>query len=141
MMRVLLDTNVVLDHLLAREPYVDAAEQVISLVDAGCLEGLICSTTATTIHYLACKVVGGPAAVEYLRKLLLIFDVACVDRHVLRSALDLRFADSEDAVIHEAACQAGAAAIVTRDAKDFTNSELPVFSPLELLAAIRAEQR
>ena len=40
-MKVLLDTNVVLDHLLAREPHVGAAEQVMSLVDAGRLEGLI----------------------------------------------------------------------------------------------------
>lgn len=139
-MRVLFDTNVVLDQLLAREPHVDSAERVMSLVDAGRLEGLICSTTATTIHYLASKAVGAPAALEYLRKLLLIFDVACVDREVLTSALDLGFADFEDAVIHEAARKAGAAAIVTRDAKDFARSELPVFSPLELLAAMRAEQ-
>jgi hypothetical protein len=57
----------------------------------------------------------------------------------LRSALDAGFADFEDAVVHEAARQAGAAAIVTRNGKDFVRSELPVFSPAELLAAMRAE--
>ena len=45
-MRVLFDTNVVLDHLLEREPHVDAAERLLSLVDTGRLEGVICSTTA-----------------------------------------------------------------------------------------------
>ena len=138
-MKVLFDTNVVLDQLLDREPHVESAEQLLSLVDAGRLEGLICSTTATTIHYLAARAVGAPAAMEYIRKLLSIFDVACVDREVLRSALDLGFADFEDAVIHEAARQAGAAAIVTRNGKDFARSELPVLSPAELLAAMRAE--
>jgi len=137
--KVLFDTNVVLDQLLDREPHVESAEQLLSLVDAGRLEGLICSTTATTIHYLAARAVGAPAAMEYIRKLLSIFDVACVDREVLRSALDLGFADFEDAVIHEAARQAGAAAIVTRNGKDFARSELPVLSPAELLAAMRAE--
>jgi predicted nucleic acid-binding protein len=137
--RVLFDTNVVLDHLLEREPFVDAAEQLLSLVDAGEVEGLICSTTATTIHYLAAKAVGASAAVEYLRELLSIFDVACVDKDVLRTALDAGFADFEDAVVHEAARRAGASAIVTRDASDFARSQLPVFSPIELLAAVRAD--
>lgn len=139
-MKVLFDTNVVLDHLLAREPYADAAEQLLSLADAGRIDGVICSTTATTIHYLASKAVGTSAAVSHLRKLLAIFDVACVDREVLLGALDAGFSDFEDAVLHEAACTAGAAAIVTRNGKDFARSALPVFSPAELLAALYADQ-
>jgi predicted nucleic acid-binding protein len=137
--KVLFDTNVVLDQLLEREPHVDAAEQLLGLVDAGLLEGLICSTTVTTIHYLASKAVGAQAAMGSVRKLLSFLDVACVDREVLRSAIDFGFADFEDAVIHEAARLAGAAAIVTRNGRDFARSELPVFSPAEMLAAVQAE--
>ena len=137
-MKVLFDTNIVVDQLLAREPFVDNAERLLSLVDTGRIDGVICSTTVTTIHYLASKVVGAPAALEYVRKLLAIFDVACVDRDVLNSALDLGFSDFEDAVLHEAACKAGAVAIVTRNGKDFTRSALPVFDPAELLAAVYA---
>jgi len=137
--KVLFDTNVVLDHLLGREPFVDAAEQLLSLVDSGRIDGVICSTTATTIHYLASKAVGSSAALDYLRKLLAIFDVACVDRDVLRVALDAGFSDFEDAVLHEAACKVGAVAIVTRDGKDFAKSTLPVFDPIELLAAVYSD--
>jgi len=137
--KVLFDTNVVLDHLLGREPFVDAAEQLLSLVDSGRIDGVICSTTATTIHYLASKAVGASAAMEYLRKLLAIFDVACVDRDVLLGALDAGFSDFEDAVLHEAACEIGAAAIVTRNGMDFVRSALPVFDPVELLAAVYAD--
>lgn len=140
-MKVLLDTNVVLDQLLAREPHVGPAEQVMSLVDAGRLEGLLCATTVTTIHYLASKAVGAGLAADHLRNLLAVFDVACVDRNVLRNALDGRFADFEDAVVHEAALRSGAAAIVTRDAKGFASSEVPVFSPAEFLAALGAERQ
>jgi predicted nucleic acid-binding protein len=137
--RVLFDTNVVLDHLLARAPFVDSAERLLSLVDSGGLEGAVCSTTVTTIHYLACKAVGASEATDYVRELLAIFDIACVDREMLRGALDAGFSDYEDAVLHEAARAAGASAIVTRNGKDFTRSTLPVFTPIELLAALQAD--
>lgn len=139
-MRVLFDTNVILDHLLAREPHVDAAERLLSMVDTGTIDGVICSTTATTIHYLACKSVGAKAAMDYLGSLLEMFDVACVDRDVLLGALAAGFSDFEDAVLHEAAASAGVSAIVTRNGKDFSASTLPVFDPIELLAAIEARQ-
>ena len=138
-MKVLFDTNVVLDHLFEREPHADKAEQLLNLVDMGRIDGVICSTTATTIHYLASKVVGASAAADYLRSLLALFDVACVDRGVLQGALDLGFPDFEDAVLHEAARKVGAAAIVTRNGKDFAGSVLPVFDPAELLAAVYAD--
>ncbi len=70
--------------------------------------------------------------------LLAIFDVAGVDREVLPGALDTGFPDYEDAALHEAACAAGAAAIVTHNGKDFSRSLLPVSDPPELLAAVRA---
>ena len=55
---------------------------------------------------------------------------------VLTRALDLRFADYEDAVVHEAAIASGATAIVTRDAMGFSRATLPVYMPIELLAAL-----
>ncbi len=45
------------------------------------------------------------------------------------------FSDFEDAVLREAACNVGAAAIVTCNGKDFGRSVLPVCDPAELLAA------
>lgn len=140
-MKVLFDTNVVLDHLLEREPFVEAAERLLSLVDLGGLEGMLCSTTVTTIHYLASRAVGPSEAIAYIRELLAIFDVACVDREILRSALDAGFSDYEDAVLHEAARVAGASVIVTRNGKDFARSTLPVLTPGELLAALQAESK
>jgi predicted nucleic acid-binding protein len=137
--RVLFDTNVVLDHLLDREPFVEAAERLLSLVDSGALDGVVCSTTVTTIHYLASKAVGAPEATKYVGELLAIFDVAPVDREVLSAAMGAGFSDFEDAVLYEAARAAGAGAIVTRNGRDFTRSALPVFTPGELLAALQAE--
>jgi predicted nucleic acid-binding protein len=135
-MRILFDTNVVLDVLLAREPFAAIALQLLSLADTGRLQGVLCGTTVTTIHYLATKAVGRRQAQRHVRELLAIFEVAPVDGGVLARAIDLRFADYEDAVLHEAALAAGVAGIVTRNASDFSTASIPILSPEELLSAV-----
>lgn len=137
-MRILFDTNVVLDVLLAREPHLGSAAQLFSLVDNGRIEGVISATTVKTIHYIAAKSVGAASAARHLGDLLEMFDVACVDRPVLKAALALDFPDFEDAVLHEAARATDADALVTRNVKDFGRASIPVFDPAELLAAITA---
>jgi predicted nucleic acid-binding protein len=136
--KVLFDTNVVLDVLLEREPHIGVAAKLFALVDNGRLEGSICATTATTIYYIAAKSFGRRRAHAQVHELLGLFDIAAVDRDVLDRALDLDFADFEDAVAHEAARAGGMSAIVTRDGGDFAKASLPVLDPHELLAAIAA---
>jgi len=65
-----------------------------------------------------------------------LFGIASVDEGALSRALDLGFADFEDAVVHEAAVASGATAIVTRDAKGLRRATLLVYTPVELLAAL-----
>ena len=131
-MKVLFDTNIVLDVLMDRLPYSDAAVEMFSRVEDGAVIGYLCGTTITTVFYLAAKTVGAARAQEEIKKLLSLFEVAPVNRHVLESALALDFNDFEDAVIHEAARHIGADAIVTRNQKDFKKSGIPVYSSEEM---------
>jgi len=135
---VLFDTNVILDVLLEREPFIDAASKLFALVDNGRIKGSICATTVTTIFYITAKDFGQRRARDQVHGLLGLFEVAPVDRDVLDGALDVDFSDYEDAVLHEAARAAGATAIVTRDRRDFVNAAIPALDPQELLAAIAA---
>ena len=112
-MRVLLDTNVVLDLLLDRDPWSKTAAMLFSRVESGTLDGYLGATTVTTIYYLAAKAVGAAAAREEIRRLLALCAIAPVNRPVLEAALELDFADFEDSVLHEAARQVGAEAVVT----------------------------
>lgn len=138
-MRVLFDTNVLLDVLLEREPYVQVATRLVAAVDNGRIEGSICATAVTTLYYIGAKDLGRKRAHEQVRTLLSMFEVAPVDRDVLQRALDDDgFTDYEDAVAHEAAQAAGVSAIVTRNGRDFAKATIPVVEPLELLAAIAA---
>ena len=61
-MRVLLDTNVVLDLLLDRDPWSKTAAKLFSRVESGTLDGYLGATTVTTIYYLATKAVGAKTA-------------------------------------------------------------------------------
>jgi predicted nucleic acid-binding protein len=139
-MKVLFDTNVILDVLLARAPHAAFAARLLDLVDRRKIEGLLCATTVTTLHYLAAKAVGRRKAERQVRDLLAMFGIAPVDHAVLAQALALGFPDYEDAVLHEAARAAGAVGIVTRNRKDFRAASLPVFDPRELLSVILAAE-
>ncbi len=131
-MKVLFDTNIVLDVLMDRMPYSEAAVELFSKVENGAIIGYLCGTTITTVYYLASKVVGAARAQKEIKKLLGLFEVAPVNRPVLESALIADFNDFEDAVIHEAACHVGADAIVTRNQKDYKKSQISVYTSTEL---------
>ena len=140
-MRLLFDTNVILDVLLDREPFSTTAAQLFSQVETGDLSGYICATTVTTVHYLASKAAGPVRAKKEIMKLLALFEIAPVNRPVLEAALTSHFVDFEDAVVHEAAIQVGAQGIVTRDIPGFKQAKIHIYSPEELSGMLRVRDK
>jgi len=138
-LKILLDTNIVLDVFMDRMPFSDTAVELFSKVEAGAIIGYLCGTTITTVYYLASKILGAARAQEEIKKLLSLFEVAPVNRLVLESALVVDFNDFEDAVIHEAACHVGADAIVTRNLKDFKKSRISVYTSDELVRILNSQ--
>lgn len=61
-MRVLIDTNVVLDFLQEREPFVENAARLFERIDAGEIEGFIAATTITNIYYIVRRAAGRAVA-------------------------------------------------------------------------------
>jgi predicted nucleic acid-binding protein len=139
--KVLVDTNVVLDLLLDRTPHAKAAGQIFALIERNVISGYLCATTLTTVHYLAIKVVGRTESLAEVGKLLRLFEVAPVNRAVLQGALETEgFVDFEDSVLHEAARQVDADALVTRNESDFKKAVLTVYGPNELISILAAQQ-
>jgi predicted nucleic acid-binding protein len=132
--RLLIDVNVVLDVLLDRAPFADAASTVWAAIEDGRAEGFIAAHAVTTIHYLNARSVGSRMARQTTEALLGVFDVAPVDATVLESALALDWSDFEDAVTAASARRAKCHAIVTRDPRDFRRSPVRVLSPSEAAA-------
>ena len=135
-MRAIVDTNVVLDVLLERDPFVKQAVEVFCLVEESRLDAFICATTVTTIDYLLVKSLPKSKARNALRKLISLFEIATVNRPVIERALVSKIQDFEDAVLDEAGQMAGVDFVITRNAKDFSKSSLKVYDPNEFLALL-----
>ena len=129
MKRVLFDTNVVLDVLLDRQPYVEASAAAWAAVETGVAEGMLAAHAVTTIHYLVRKERGNAKARRIVSAILRVFGVAAVDAAVLQEALELPWPDFEDAVTAAAARTAGCEFIVPRDPKGFRGSPVRSLTP------------
>ncbi len=137
-MRAFLDTNVVCDWLLKREPWRADAEIIAQRIADGQLECLIAATTVTNLFYVARKLVGREAALSLVGHCLTSFEVWPVDSRVLRVALNQSGGDFEDNVQLIVAVDAAADCIVTRDAKGFQGASIRVLPPDQFVAELRA---
>ena len=119
MKRVLLDTNVVLDFALKREPYYKNAEAILVAIANGNACGYITAAMATDIFYLLQKTNGKSFALSMLADLITILDVLSVYSEDVRYALSLGWDDFEDALQAQVAVRNGMNAIITRNRKDY----------------------
>jgi predicted nucleic acid-binding protein len=137
MKKILFDTNVILDVLLDRQPYVEASAAAWAAAETGTAEGMLAAHAVTTIHYLVGQELGGPKARRIVSAILRVFRVAAVDGAVVEEALQSPVSDFEDAVTAAAARVAGCECIVTRDPKGFRGSPVRSFTPEAVTPLIR----
>jgi len=139
-MKILLDTNVVLDVLLAREPFVDLAREIFILIENGETEGYLCATSVTTLHYLIGRESNKKEADEIIKKLLTLFEVSPVTKKILYDASINNGLDYEDSVIYTSAFYSEIDIIVTRDKKGFKESKISTLNPKEFLAFFESQK-
>lgn len=136
MKRVLFDSDVLLDILAQREPFVAASARALNTVMQNQVEGYVSGHAVTNIFYILRRQVGNEVARELLAKLLQHLQVASVTDEVIRQALNSSIKDFEDAVTSAAALTAGLEIIVTRNTPDFVVSLVPAMLPDEFLTML-----
>jgi len=136
--KALFDTNVILDVLLDKEPFSEHASYLMSKVERSEINGFVCATTVTTIHYLLSKYLDKEKSKKSIASIIALFEVASVNRLVIENALKSKFTDFEDSVLHESARHAGAEYIITRNIKDFKSSKIPAYTPTEFLSMLES---
>ena len=129
MKRLLVDTNVVLDVLLDRQPHAESSVAIWAFVEAGHWEGFLAAHAITTIHYLVRKELGAVRTKQLITLILRVFRVASVDGPIVEQALRLPLVDFEDAVTAAAALAAECEFIVSRDPRGFKGSPVRVLGP------------
>ncbi|MGB7442495.1 MAG: PIN domain-containing protein [Coleofasciculaceae cyanobacterium] len=133
-MRALIDTNIVLDYLLEREPFLQDADALFQAIGSEQVIGYVTATTLTDIFYIARR---QTQSVERARQVvsttLAVMEICPVNRAVLEVALTSGLKDFEDAVQISCAIAQSLEAIVTRNTQDFSNATVPVLSVSQLL--------
>ena len=136
--KVFIDTNVMVDLLAKREPFYEAAKQLFSLVDLGKCVAVVAPISFSTAAYLLERKLNYDKLSQLLREFASIVEIAGIDERIVRKSLatNSRFRDIEDAMQHYAAIQSECDCIITRNVKDFTSSDIPVYLPVDFLKLI-----
>ena len=134
MKKLFIDTNIVIDLLSRREPFYEEAANLFSLADKKIIELSISSSTIANISYTLLRQTNSTSAKEILRKLRLIINILPLDDKIIGIALnDNLFDDFEDGLQYFTAIENNQDLIVTRNLKDFKNSDLPVMTARQFL--------
>lgn len=136
MSRIFLDTNVILDLLGERVPFFDSIAKVATLADQKKLTLIVSPLSFTTIDYILNKFESSESVLNKLRKFKIICELCVVNEETIDKALNSDFKDFEDAVQYFSALQSNSSIILTRNARDFKNSTIPIMTAEEYLSSI-----
>lgn len=127
---VLIDTDVILDSFFDRKPFSRFSTEVLNLCEQEQILGFTTPVIISNVYYLLRKAGRHQLVIEKIKQLLTIIEVLNMDKNVVIKALNSEFRDFEDALQNFSAIQNGDIKIVlTRNIKDFSKSELAVFTP------------
>ena len=113
--RIFLDTNVILDFFLEREPFYYDALKLWAACEEGAVDGYVSALTINNVHYIAQRIKNPTTAMIAVRGILDVFNVVPLDKELLRRAADLHDRDYEDDIQLQSAVKAGCSHLLTRD--------------------------
>ena len=133
-MRYMIDTNVILDVLLQREPFFQESKNVLSYCEERSIEGFISASAATDIFYLVRKGLGSTdEAYKALGHILNIVKVLTVTNEDVNSAFLQKANDIEDCLLATCAKSNKCDGIITRNTKDFLTFGIKLYQPEDII--------
>lgn len=138
-MKIVFDTNVIIDAVALRQPFCEEAKQILLMAAEEKIVGFLTSNSITDIFYVIRRNLQEPAARAIIRSLLYSLEVIEVGGADCWQALNLPMEDFEDALMSTCAEKIGAEYIISRDI-DFakTSSSVKVISPTDFLAKFKS---
>ncbi len=128
-MRALLDTNIILDIALNRQPFAQTTQRVFDLSSQLNITLFVTATAITDPYYIARKSLGRTRTLELITNLLTLVEIAAVNRDTIIASLNSDLHDFEDAVQVNAAQLHDITIIITRNESDFVGAGLKVYNP------------
>ena len=127
--RIVLDTNVILDFFLEREPFYYDALKLWAACEEGAVDGYVSALTINNVHYIAQRIKNPTTAMIAVRGILDVFNVVPLDKELLRRAADLHDRDYEDDIQLQSAVKAGCSHLFTRDPTHFHSKAIAIVPP------------
>jgi len=135
-MKILVDTNVILDVLCNRAEFVESSSKVWKYCEINQIEGYISALSVPNIVYILRKELTPQRTGQLIQQITMIFKVVDLKLSDLKSAAEMFAYDYEDALQMCQANRISADYIITRNIRDFKDSKIPVLKPSELLERV-----
>ncbi|MEG3868992.1 MULTISPECIES: PIN domain-containing protein [unclassified Microcoleus] len=132
-MKILIDTNIIVDVALDREPFFSESDRILTFVEEAKIQGYISASTFSDLYYIIRRDRGRDWTLDFLRQLATFCQVATVDNSVISMALTCNFKDFEDAIQYSTAVINRIDAIVTRNPRDFPVTTPRILTPNQLI--------
>lgn len=136
--KLFLDTNVVVDLLGEREPFYDVAARIASMADKGRIQLIVSALTYSTVFYLLSRFEDKEQVKEKIRKFKVIAQTVELTDQIIEKGLASKFVDFEDALQYYCALQKDSNMLITRNVKDFKESDIPVLTPEEYFSSLKS---
>lgn len=131
--KLFLDTNVVIDLLGERDPFYESAAKIATLADKGKIKIYVSALTYSTVFYLLARFENNEVVKEKIRKFKVITETSDLTNKIIDKGLASKFSDFEDSLQYYSALKMDCNIFITRNGKDFKESEMPVLTPNEYL--------
>ena len=135
--KLFIDTNIMLDLLGERIPFYNSIAKIATLADKSQLTLVASALSYATVSYFLTKFENTEKAKEKLRKFKIISEICDLDEVIIEKGLNSNFSDFEDSLQYFSALKSNCSILVTRNGKDFKESQIPVMTADEYLMSIR----
>ncbi len=135
--KLFIDTNIMLDLLGERIPFYNSIAKIATLADKSQVTLVASALSYATVSYFLTKFENKEKAKDKLRKFKIISEICDLDEVIIEKGLNSNFPDFEDSLQYFSALKSNCSILITRNGKDFKESQIPVMTADEYLMSIR----
>ena len=134
---VFIDTDVIIDFLIDREPHSREAAIIFTLIEQKKLKGYVSSLTFSNLYYVLRKVESHNKVITKLDSISRLLTILKVDQQTIKDSIASGFQDFEDSIQYNCAIDFKKIdVLITRNTKDYKNPEIPVMTPADYLKTV-----
>ena len=135
--KLFIDTNIILDLLGERMPFYTSIAKIATLADNGQIKIVASALSYSTVNYFLTKFESSEKAKDKLRKFKIISEICTLDELIIEKGLNSNFSDFEDSLQYFSAIKYECNILITRNGKDFKESQIPIMTADEYLLSIK----